>query len=88
MHKQVLDEDGNTAYTLSTAAAIPTTDEKIAIIDGEGYTPRIDSLITRNHGVNRPQYASNTDLDVRLYRNSPAFRKVADYFGYVPKFEQ
>jgi hypothetical protein len=87
-HQQVVDEDGNTAYTLSRTAAIPTTQEAVAIIDGKNVEPRIDSLITRNHGVRRPQYASNTDLSVKLYRNNPYFRKAADFVGFVPAFEK
>ena len=74
----VVDEDGNTVYTLTTG--YPKQNYN-ALKDNMP----ADSVITRKHGFMRGEEASNKDLGVKLYRRFP---KVSSFFGYVPEFEQ
>jgi hypothetical protein len=74
----VVDEDGNTAYTLTTG--YPKQNYHAL---KEGRT--MDSVITRKHGFNRGEEASNKDFGVKFYRNFP---KVSEFFGFVPDYEQ
>lgn len=74
----VVDEDANTAYILTTGQ--PRQNYNMLNAPKE-----IDSVITRKHGFNRGQEASNKDWGVKFYRNFP---KTSEFFGFVPEFER
>lgn len=74
----VVDEDGNTVYTLTTG--YPKQNYH-ALKDDR----TMDSVITRKHGFNKGEEASNKDFGVKFYRNFP---RVSELFGFIPDYEQ